>query len=106
MGQQQQQQQGQGQGQQAAGQQQFGGKQEDLDRYEGGDGGEYDDADALEDSHEDRFRDMVSKDLDDNAYSVDKAHEILVKNFALPDVAEEMKAAVLEDWVQEAGIDV
>merc|ERR1711924_111991 len=50
-----------------------------------------------------RFRDMVSKDLDDNAYSVDKAHEILVKNFALPDVAEEMKAAVLEDWVQEAG---
>ena len=49
---------------------------------------------------------MVSKDLDDNAYSVDKAHEILVKNFALPDVAEEMKAAVLEDWVQEAGIDV
>jgi hypothetical protein len=49
---------------------------------------------------------MVSKDLDDNAYSVDKAHEILIKNFALPDVADEMKAAVLEDWVQEAGIDV
>jgi hypothetical protein len=82
-------------------------KVEKQEGVEGGSGGgDCEDEDGMEDSDEDIFRDMVSKDLDDNAYSVDKAHDILIKNFALQDVAIETKAAVLEDWVLQAGIDV
>jgi hypothetical protein len=82
-------------------------KVEKQEGVEGGSGGgDCEDEDCMEDSDEDIFRDMVSKDLDDNAYSVDQAHDILIKNFALQDVAIETKAAVLEDWVLQAGIDV
>ncbi|KAJ1451288.1 hypothetical protein M885DRAFT_530203 [Pelagophyceae sp. CCMP2097] len=57
---------------------------------------------AADDPEEERFRDQIMKQLEDRAFSVHEAYEILQEHFG-DDAGDPVKDAVLLEWVGEIG---
>lgn len=59
-----------------------------------------------EDLEEERFRDQIMKQLEERAFSVQEAYEILKEHFWTSSQLNPIKESVLAEWVNEVGSDV
>jgi len=65
-----------------------------------------DESQRSDDPEEERFRDQIMKQLEEKAFSVQEAYEILHDHFSGTTQADPIKENVLTEWVNEVGIDL